>query len=282
MNTQKEHDMSREPGTRVIDTRDHGIRVVNGVEVRIQELVWNDTDGRSWDVYRVSDGQCLTMDHSFDDNPGDDEIAELLETPRDRYGYLHPDDYRASVDQMGGYSNMQPDQSDPRESAYMYKCPTHVVVDTLDGYVFKGDSSGELFDGPRAVVFAEARNMEQNPGFKSYEVFRLVPEVSVMPAVDDGKITYKWNCRWCGQEWPVRTTLQITNQNTQAAIIHPGQECQPDDRGGVPVPTDELQAWKAEVVTSQCDAFDCDDQHELAHKPSAHSVTFPVTVVDGE
>jgi hypothetical protein len=248
MSTQKEHDMSRKPGTRVIDTRDHGIRVVSGVEVRIQELVWNDTDGRSWDVYRVSDGQCLTMDYSFDDNPDDSEIAELLEAPRDEYGH---EDYRASID-----------QSDPREPAYMCQCPTHVVVDTLDGYTFTHDGSHILFDGPTAVKYATARNMEQNPGFKSYEVFRLVPEVSFTPAVDDGSVTYKWNCRWCGQEWPVRTTAQITHQSHQANIIHPGQECQADERGYTSTPTDTLRAWQAELTAPQCDTFDCDAPHD--------------------
>jgi hypothetical protein len=216
MSTQKEQNMSREPGTRVTETRDHGSRVVNGVEVRIQELVWNDTDGRSWDVYRVSDGQCLTMDHSFDGNPGDDEIAELLETPRDRYGY------------------------EAQELRYIVQRPTHVVVDTIDGYTFNKDASGELFDGPRAAAFAEARNNEQNPGYKSYEVFYLseVPSFEPKPRPDSPR----WVCGGCGQEWPAQTSAQIIAQNARAAVTHPGIGCQP---------------------TQQCDAFDCDDQHEV-------------------
>lgn len=80
--------MSREPGTRVIDEIDHGTRTVAGVEVKITELVWNGTDGRSFEVERVSDGECLTMDEAFDDMPGDDAIKYLITAPRDRYGYI--------------------------------------------------------------------------------------------------------------------------------------------------------------------------------------------------
>ena len=232
MSTQKEQNMSREPGTRIIDTRDHGIRVVNGVEVRIQELVWNDTDGRSWDVCRVSDGQCLTMDHSFDDNPGDDEIAELLEAPRDRYGYETTQD----------------------EMRYIVQRPTHVVVDTIDGYTFNKDETGQLFDGPRAAAFAEARNNEQNPGFKSYQVFYLadIPSFEPTPRPE----TPRWVCEGCGQEWPAQSTAQIIAQNARAAVTHPGVGCQ----SAYP-PVDE-----------PCDVFDCVEKHDTK--------SFPV--IDGE
>jgi len=73
----------RGPGTRVISEIGHGTRTVAGVEVRITELVWNDTDGRSFEVERVSDGETLTMDEAFDDMPDDDQIRELITAPRD-------------------------------------------------------------------------------------------------------------------------------------------------------------------------------------------------------
>lgn len=92
--------MSREPGTKVIERRDHGTRTINSTEVRIEELVWNGTDGRSWDVYRVSDDFCLTMDGSFDNEPDDDEIAELITAPRDELGYI---DYDADPEDTAGH-----------------------------------------------------------------------------------------------------------------------------------------------------------------------------------
>jgi hypothetical protein len=164
-------------------------------------------------------------------------------------GQMHPDDYRPSVDQMGGYSDMQPKQNNPREMTYLYQAPTHVVVDTIDGYVFKGDASGQLFDGQRAVAFALARNNEQNPGFKSYMVFRLVPEVSFEPVIED--VPVQWNCQRCGQGWPAQTTAQIISQNAKAAVMHPGEECLSDEAGYA-----ELNAGQ-----EQCDTFDCDDEH---------------------
>lgn len=66
---------------------DRGTRTVNGVEVRIVELHWNDSSGLSFDVYRTEDDECLTMDESFDEMPGDDAIADLIEADRDAYGY---------------------------------------------------------------------------------------------------------------------------------------------------------------------------------------------------
>lgn len=84
--------MSKGPGTRVIEEIDHGTRTVAGTAVKITELVWNDTDGRSFEVERVSDGETLTMDEAFDDMPDDDAIEFLITAPRDRYGYI---DYRS-------------------------------------------------------------------------------------------------------------------------------------------------------------------------------------------
>lgn len=51
--------------------------------------------------------------------------------------------------------------------------PSHVVVDTRGGYVFRSDASGELFDLPRAEAFAELRNREMRPERRSYRVFAL-------------------------------------------------------------------------------------------------------------
>jgi hypothetical protein len=70
--------MSSGPGTKIIDVRDRGTRTVSGVEVRVEESVWNGTDGRSFDVYRVSDGACLTAEGSLDEMPGDEDIAQLI------------------------------------------------------------------------------------------------------------------------------------------------------------------------------------------------------------
>ena len=71
----------------VIRTIDHGTRTVNGVEVRIEELWWNDSAGVSFDVYRTDNGECLTNDESFDEMPGDDAIADAIEADRDQYGF---------------------------------------------------------------------------------------------------------------------------------------------------------------------------------------------------
>lgn len=121
------------------------------------------------------------------------------------------------------------------EMTYMYQCPTHVVVDTIDGYVFKGDADG-LFDGSRAVAFAMARNMEQNPGFRSYQVFRLVAEASFAPRAEDSE---RWSCQGCGQVWPVRDSAQIIAQNAKAASVHPGEECRSDELGYAELQVDE-------------------------------------------
>jgi hypothetical protein len=70
------------------------------------------------------------------------------------------------------------------EQAYIPQCPTHVVVDTIDGYVFKGDSLGDLFNQERATAFAAVRNAELKPEFQSYKVFALVAPSSVDKLVD--------------------------------------------------------------------------------------------------
>jgi len=52
--------------------------------------------------------------------------------------------------------------------------PHYVVVDTIDGYVFKNDSSGTLFDEETAHEFADERNRERKPGHATYMVFKLL------------------------------------------------------------------------------------------------------------
>jgi hypothetical protein len=53
--------------------------------------------------------------------------------------------------------------------------PSHVVVDTTDGYVWAKDQFGHLFDADTAKQFAQMRNDgEKIPGM--YKVFRLEEE----------------------------------------------------------------------------------------------------------
>jgi len=68
--------------------RSAGTRTVSGVDVRLTETTWSTGPGSSFDVYLASDGTCLTMDESFDDEPSDDQIAALISADRDEYGYL--------------------------------------------------------------------------------------------------------------------------------------------------------------------------------------------------
>jgi hypothetical protein len=138
--------------------------------------------------------------------------------------------------------------------SYIWQQPTHVVVDTIDGYVYKGDTTGLLFDGPRAAQFAHTRNNEQNPGFRSFIVFRLEREASFEPVFDNPTPT--WNCRGCGQEWPVRSSAEAISQNAKAAVMHPGEDCRPA--------TTELEVWAGMAQTAdhhQCDTFECDGTH---------------------
>lgn len=137
--------------------------------------------------------------------------------------------------------------------SYIWQQPTHVVVDTIDGYVYKGDTTGLLFDGPRAAQFANIRNNEQNPGMRSFIVFRLEREASFEPVFET---TPTWVCRGCGQGWPARTSAEILSQNAKAALMHPGEECQPEDAPG------QVLVWvPADGTPHQCDTFECDGTH---------------------
>lgn len=51
---------------------------------------------------------------------------------------------------------------------------THVIVDTIDGYVFWKGSDGEFFTAETAQEFADHRNAEMKPEYRSYQVFTLV------------------------------------------------------------------------------------------------------------
>lgn len=60
---------------------------------------------------------------------------------------------------------------------------SHVTVDTLDGYTFWRDANGEMFTGATAQAFAEQRNAERKPEYRSYQVFSLVKcEANHQPA----------------------------------------------------------------------------------------------------
>jgi hypothetical protein len=55
-----------------------GTRTVDGVTVRIEETIWNEVeDSPLYDVYRVSDGLCLS-EESFDTFPSDRDIRYLV------------------------------------------------------------------------------------------------------------------------------------------------------------------------------------------------------------
>lgn len=74
------------------------------------------------------------------------------------------------------------------------KYPTHVVVDTIDGYTWAKDMRGESFTQLTATGFARAMNQTRKPGHKTYALFRLVPEYSLehgqYTLSDDGKVVY--------------------------------------------------------------------------------------------
>jgi hypothetical protein len=52
--------------------------------------------------------------------------------------------------------------------------PTHVVIDTRDGYVYRAGSDGILFTGRTARAFRDHRNAGLKPEHRTYEVFSLV------------------------------------------------------------------------------------------------------------
>jgi hypothetical protein len=51
---------------------------VLGRVIEVHRLTWDNSDGLSFDLYDKATGHCLTVDGSYDDQPGEDEIAEAL------------------------------------------------------------------------------------------------------------------------------------------------------------------------------------------------------------
>jgi len=51
--------------------------------------------------------------------------------------------------------------------------PTHVVVDTRDGYTFARDHRGALFTAETAREMADLRDAELHRDFRTYKVFAL-------------------------------------------------------------------------------------------------------------
>jgi hypothetical protein len=67
-------------GDKVIKEIDHGVRMVGGVQVRVEQEVW-ELGGSSFSVYHVADGIDLTQaihGQCYDTMPSDEEIAVLL------------------------------------------------------------------------------------------------------------------------------------------------------------------------------------------------------------
>ncbi|WP_030570048.1 hypothetical protein [Streptomyces aureocirculatus] len=66
------------PGSVVVREIDHDPFQVEGEQYLVRELVWNGTDGRSYDLVRRRDDKVLT-EESFDRHPTDAQIAMALE-----------------------------------------------------------------------------------------------------------------------------------------------------------------------------------------------------------
>lgn len=58
------------------------------------------------------------------------------------------------------------------------KIPSHIVIDTADGFVFARDRYGNLFDEQNANLFAEARNEGQRAERRTYVVAVVTPVMS--------------------------------------------------------------------------------------------------------
>jgi hypothetical protein len=61
--------------------------------------------------------------------------------------------------------------------------PTAVVVDTIDGYVFRAGVDGVLFTVATATQFARESNAARKPGHQTYAVFGLLHRVVTHLAV---------------------------------------------------------------------------------------------------
>lgn len=69
--------LRREPGTKIVKQVNHDL-VVEGREVSVVEIHWNDTDALSFDVY-LDNETLLTTDGSLDERPDHSEIRDLIE-----------------------------------------------------------------------------------------------------------------------------------------------------------------------------------------------------------
>ncbi|MGW3928736.1 hypothetical protein ACWECC_11600 [Streptomyces microflavus] len=63
----------------VVRKIDHDPFEVGGEQYFVRELVWNGTDGRSYDLVSSRDEEVLTEDESFDNYPTDAQITVVLE-----------------------------------------------------------------------------------------------------------------------------------------------------------------------------------------------------------
>jgi hypothetical protein len=63
--------------SRITRDIDRGTRTIDGIEVHLTELVWDD-EGRGFEVRRTDTGVDLTQGGCFDTWPTDDQIADLL------------------------------------------------------------------------------------------------------------------------------------------------------------------------------------------------------------
>lgn len=56
--------------------------------------------------------------------------------------------------------------------------PTHIVIDTKDGFVFSRDGEGHGFTEGTATHFANLRNSELTPERRTYVVATVTPVLS--------------------------------------------------------------------------------------------------------
>lgn len=76
--------------------------------------------------------------------------------------------------------------------------PTHIVIDTADGFVFARDGEGHGFTAGTAAHFASLRNSELAPERRTYVVATVTPVLSAelaaavlrgdgTPAIESGR-----------------------------------------------------------------------------------------------
>ncbi|MFE8940996.1 hypothetical protein ACFYNX_26365 [Streptomyces sp. NPDC007872] len=67
--------MKRTPAVKI----PHAEFQVDGQRFRVDELVWHNTSGRSFDLVHCDTDEVLTLDESFDKYPTDEQVASVLE-----------------------------------------------------------------------------------------------------------------------------------------------------------------------------------------------------------